>query len=62
MSEGVSEESVAELPNDRSEEGFESATPAGEVTESDVPAGEPKVTFRGNSYDLISLGRFPLAR
>ena len=48
MSERVSEESVAESPNDRSKESLESAIPAGEVTESDVPAGEPKVTFRGN--------------
>jgi hypothetical protein len=56
MSEGVSEESVAESPNNCSEDTLESAIPAGEVTESDVPAGEPKVTFRGNSYDLISLG------
>ena len=51
MSEDVSEKSIEEASGEEPEE----ALPTADVAEPDL-ADAPQVTFRGNSYDLISLG------
>jgi len=51
MSEDVSEKSIKEVSGEEPEE----ALPTTDVGETD-PAATPQVTFRGNTYDLISLG------
>jgi hypothetical protein len=51
MSEDISEKSIEEVSGEEPEE----ALPTADVAETDL-ADAPQVTFRGNSYDLISLG------
>ena len=47
---------VPEKPMDEvSGQGSEAVLPSSDVGETDL-AGAPKVTFRGNTYDLLSLG------
>jgi len=51
MSESINEEPIEEVPGEELKEAL-STVPEGEL---DL-AGAPKVKFRGNTYDLISLG------
>ena len=57
MNENVSEELVESVPGEEPEEagGSEEVLPPGGAGEAGLPNG-PQVTFRGNTYDLISLG------
>jgi hypothetical protein len=53
MTENASEEPIENLPDEEPQE----ALPAPTEDEGESPLAErPQVTFRGNSYDLFSLG------
>ena len=53
MTENAVERPIENLPDEEPEEAL--PTPAGDEGETAL-AEAPKVTFRGNSYDLLSLG------
>jgi hypothetical protein len=56
MSNSASKESAGVVDSGSSGESLESDLPAPEASENGGPPGLPQVTFRGNTYDLISLG------
>jgi hypothetical protein len=55
MNDNASQEPAGDMPASSSEEHVERALPPGEMGEGG-PHGEPQVTFRANTYDLLSLG------
>jgi hypothetical protein len=55
MNDNASQEPTGDMPASSSEEHVERALPTVEVGEG-APPGEPQVTFRANTYDLLSLG------
>jgi hypothetical protein len=52
MTEAASKGPIDNLPDEKPEEALPTPEDKGET----APAKAPQVTFRGNSYDLISLG------
>lgn len=55
MSPSASDQPLQELPGEAVGGNLEQALPPAETAEASPP-GRPQVTFRGNTYDLISLG------